>query len=300
MTSKLLTAMTASKLASNFEVKARIAQLFIYPIKSCGAIELKEALLTDTGLDLDRAWMLVDEAGEFVTQRELPRMTLIQPLLNTFDMILKAPGMEPLHVPIEEVGAAVSVKVWEDTAKAFDMGDDAADWFSTFLKKTVRLVRFDPDQTRLSSMKWTNGIEAKNGFDDGFAVLVTSTASLQELNDKLEAAGEQQVTMQRFRPNIVLTGVEAHDEDRLDTLHITTKEGDVQLKHVKPCVRCSIPTVDPKTGKTNPAVSDTLQTYRQTPQMDNGVTFGMNAIILKGEGSTLRVGQTVGADYLFG
>ena len=296
MTSKLLAAVTAS----NFNVKAKIAQLFIYPIKSCGAIELKEALLTDTGLDLDRAWMLVDDAGVFVTQRELPRMTLIQPLLNTYDMIVKAPGMAPLHVPIEEVGAAVSVKIWADTAKAFDMGDDAADWFSTLLKKTVRLVRFDPEQTRLSNMKWTDGIEAKNGFDDGFAVLVTSTASLKELNDKLEAAGEQQVTMQRFRPNVVLTSVEAHDEDRLDTLHITTKEGDVQLKPVKPCVRCTIPTVDPKTGKTNPAISDILQTYRQNPQMDNGVTFGMNAIILKGEGATLRVGQTVGAGYLFG
>ena len=296
MTSKLLAAVTAS----NFNVKAKIAQLFIYPIKSCGAIELKEAVLTDTGLDLDRAWMVVDDAGEFVTQRELPRMTLIQPLLNTYDMILKAPGMEPLHVPIEEVGAAVSVKVWDDTAKAFDMGDEAADWFSTFLKKTVRLVRFDPEQARLSDLTWTDGLEAKNGFDDGFAILVTSAASLKTLNDKLEAASEQQVTMQRFRPNIVLAGIEAHDEDRLDTLHIATKEGDVQLKHVKPCVRCTIPTVDPKTGKTNPAVSDTLQTYRQSPQMDNGVTFGMNAIILKGEGATLRVGQTVGADYLFG
>ena len=300
MTSKLLAAVTAS----NFDVKAKIAQLFIYPIKSCGAIELKEAVLTETGLDLDRAWMLVDEAGDFVTQRELPRMTLIQPLLNTYDLIVKAPGMAPLHVPIypteEELGADVNVKVWEYTAKAFDMGDDAADWFSTFLKKTVRLVRFDPEQARLSDLTWTDGLEGKNGFDDGFAILVTSAASLKTLNDKLEAAREQPVTMQRFRPNIVLTGVEAHDEDRLDTLHIATKEGDVQLKHVKPCVRCTIPTVDPKTGKTNPAVSDTLQTYRQNPQMDNGVTFGMNAIILKGEGATLRVGQTVGANYLFG
>lgn len=296
MTSKLLSAVTAS----NYDVKAKIAQLFIYPIKSCGAIELKEALLTDTGLDLDRAWMVVDEAGVFVTQRELPRMTLIQPLLNTFDMIVKAPGMEPLYVPIEEVGAAVTVTVWEDTAQAFDMGDEIADWFSTFLKKTVRLVRFDPAQTRLSSMAWTGGLEAKNGFDDGFAVLVTSVASLKTLNDKLDAAGEQPVAMQRFRPNIVLTGIDAHDEDRLDTLNIATKEGEVQLKHVKPCARCSIPDVDLKSGKQGTAVADMLQSYRVNQMMEGAVTLGMNAIILKGEGSMLRVGQGVGADYLFG
>ena len=296
MTSKLLAAVTAS----NFNVKAKIAQLFIYPIKSCAGIELKEAVLTDTGLDLDRAWMVVDEKGVFVTQRQVPRMALIQPLLKTYDMIVKAPGMLVLHVSIDEVEKPVTVTVWEDTVKAFDMGDLAAQWFSDFLGKTVRLVRFDPEQTRLSSMTWTNGIEAKNGFGDGFAVLVTSVASLKVLNDKLVADGEKAVTMQRFRPNLVLTGVEAHDEDRLDTLNIETQEGVAQLKHVKPCVRCTIPDVDLQSGKQGTAVGDRLQSYRANPQMDGGITFGMNAIVLKGEGATLRVGQAVGADYAFG
>lgn len=284
---------------TQYDVRAKIAQLFIYPIKSCAGIELKEAVLTDTGLDLDRAWMVVDEKGVFVTQREVPRMALIQPLLKTYDMIVKAPGMLALHVSIDEVEKPVTVTVWEDTVKAFDMGDLAAQWFSDFLGKTVRLVRFDPEQTRLSSMKWTNGIEAKNGFDDGFAVLVTSVASLKVLNDKLVADGEKAVTMQRFRPNVVLTGVEAHDEDRLDTLNIETQEGKAQLKHVKPCVRCTIPDVDLQSGKQGTAVGDMLQSYRADPQMDGGITFGMNAIVLSGEGSTLRVGQAVGADYTF-
>ena len=284
---------------TQYDVRAKIAQLFIYPIKSCAGIELKEAVLTDTGLDLDRAWMVVDEKGVFVTQREVPRLALIQPLLKTYDMIVKAPGMLALHVSIDEVEKPVTVTVWEDTVKAFDMGDLAAQWFSDFLGKTVRLVRFDPEQTRLSSMKWTNGIEAKNGFDDGFAVLVTSVASLKVLNDKLVADGEKAVTMQRFRPNVVLTGVEAHDEDRLDTLNIETQEGKAQLKHVKPCVRCTIPDVDLQSGKQGTAVGDMLQSYRADPQMDGGITFGMNAIVLSGEGSTLRVGQAVGADYTF-
>ena len=292
-----------SKYPAKHDVRAKIAQLFIYPIKSCAGIELKEAVLTDTGLDLDRAWMVVDAAGEFVTQRELPRMALIQPLLTSFDMIVKAPGAKPVKLAIDEVEQPVTVKVWEDSVKAFDMGDEAAQWFSDFLGKTVRLVRFDPEQTRLSSMQWTKGIDAKNGFDDAFAVLLTSVASLKVLNDKLVAAGEKAVTMQRFRPNIVLTGIEAYDEDRLDTLHISTQDGVAQLKPVKPCARCPIPDIDPKTGKSSPVVGDMLQTYRQNPQLDGAVTFGMNAIILakngEGLGAVLRVGQSVGADYLF-
>ena len=288
-----------SKYPTQYDVKAKIAQLFIYPIKSCGGIELKEAVLTDTGLDLDRAWMVVDENGAFLTQRELPRMTLIQPLLKTYDMIVKAPGMLALHIAIDEVEKPVTVTVWDDTVKAFDMGDLAAQWFSDFLEQTVRLVRFDPEQTRLSSMKWTNGLEAKNGFDDGFAVLVTSVASLKVLNDKLTAAGEKAVTMQRFRPNVVLTGIDAYDEDRLDTLNIETQEDVAQLKHVKPCARCTIPDVDLQSGKQGTAVADTLQSYRANQMMDGAVTLGMNAIILAGEGSTLRVGQAVGANYVF-
>ena len=288
-----------TKYPTPFDVRAKIAQLFIYPIKSCAGIELKEAVLTDTGLDLDRAWMVVNEQGVFLSQRELPRMALIQPLLKTYDMIVKAPGMLALHVSIDEVEKAVTVQVWDDTVKAYDMGDLAAQWFSDFLGQTVRLVRFDPEQTRLSSMTWTNGIEAKNGFDDGFAVLVTSSASLKVLNDKLVAADEKAVTMQRFRPNVVLTGVEAHDEDRLDTLHIETQEGVAQLKHVKPCVRCTIPDVDLHSGKQGTAVADMLQSYRANPLMEGAVTLGMNAIILKGEGSILRVGQSVGANYAF-
>jgi uncharacterized protein len=288
-----------SKYPTPFDVRAKIAQLFIYPIKSCGGIELKEAVLTDTGLDLDRAWMVVDEQGAFVTQRQVPRMTLIQPTLTSFDMIVKAPGMSALKLAIDEVAAPVTVKVWEDTVKAFDMGDEAAYWFSDFLNQTVRLVRFDPEQTRLSSMKWTNGVEAKNGFDDGFAVLVTSVASLKELNDRLAAAGEKAVTMARFRPNVVLTGIDAHDEDRLDTLHISTQEGVAQLKHVKPCARCTIPDVDLQTGKQGTAVADMLQSYRANPIMDGAITLGMNAIILAGEGATLRVGQAVGANVVF-
>jgi uncharacterized protein YcbX len=226
-------------------------------------------------------------------------MALIQPTLTSFDLIVKAPGMSSLKLAIDEVAEPVTVTVWDDTVKAFDMGDEAAYWFSDFLNQTVRLVRFDPEQKRLSSMEWTKGIEAKNGFDDGFAVLVTSAASLKVLNDKLTAAGEKAITMQRLRPNVVLTGIDAYEEDRLDTLNIQAKEAVVQLKHVKPCDRCTMPDVDLQNGKQGTAVADMLQTYRANQLMDGAVTLGMNAIVLAGEGATLRVGQAVGANYVF-
>ncbi len=243
--------------------------------------------------------MVVDEQGEFVSQRELPRMALIQPKLRHADMILRAPGMLALHISLNEVEEPVKVRVWDDEVKAYDMGAVAAQWFSDFLGQKLRLVRFDPDHPRLSSKKWTGGIDAPNQFSDGFAVLVASEASLAGLNTRLEAAGQGAVTMQRFRPNIVLSGVEAHDEDRLDVMRIEGESEQMQLKAVKPCARCPIPNVDPTTGTTSPEVSDMLQTYRRNDILNGAVTFGMNAIVLAGVEQTLKVGQTVSADWRF-
>lgn len=278
------------------DVTARIERLFVYPVKSCAGIELKEAVLTETGLDLDRAWMVVDEQGAFVTQRELPRMSLVRPQLKLTEVVLRAPGMLALHLSIDTVEEAVKVRLWDDEVPAFDMGNVAAQWFSDFLGRKLRLVRFDPDYRRLSDRKWTGGAEAPNQFSDGYPVLVASTASLDLLNDKLRAAGREAVGIERFRPNIVLSGIEAHDEDRLGLMRIATGDGEAQLRAVKPCARCPIPNVDPATGEVDPVVTDTLQGYRRG---DRGVTFAMNAIVVEGDGHTLRVGQPVSADWKF-
>lgn len=281
------------------DVTARLARLFVYPVKSCAGVELREAVLTETGLDLDRAWMVVDERGEFVTQRELPRMALVKPQLKLSEVVLRAPGMLALHLAIDTVEEPVRVRVWDDEVPAFDMGDIAAQWFGDFLGRKLRLVRFDPDHRRLSSMKWTGGAEALNQFSDAYPLLVASTASLAELNAKLAAAGHAPVGMERFRPNLVLDGLEAHDEDRLDLIRIRTDEGEVQLRPVKPCARCPIPNIDPATGESDPVVSDTLQGYRRNPLLDGAVTFGMNAIVVAGVDATLRVGQDVTGDFRF-
>jgi uncharacterized protein YcbX len=256
-------------------------------------------LLTETGLDLDRAWMVVDAAGGFVSQRELPRMALIRPQIKTYEIILRAPGMLALHLAMDAVEQPVRVRVWDDEAAAYEMGPVAAQWFSDFLGQPLRLVRFDPEHRRLSGLKWTGGVEAPNQFSDGFPMLVISEASLADLNARLDAAGHVAVEMARFRPNLVLGGVAAHDEDRLDVLRIATAEGLAELKPVKPCERCPIPQIDPATAESGPAVGDTLQAYRQDARLGGAVTFGMNAIVLKGEGLVLRVGQVVDADFRF-
>ncbi len=291
-------------------MQARIERLFVYPIKSCAGVEVQEAVLTETGLDLDRAWMLVDRDGDFVSQRELPRMALIRPQLRSEDVVLRAPGMLALHLKIDTVEQPTRARVWDDEVKAYDMGDLAAQWFSDFLapddaatrsaNPAYRLVRFDPEQERLSSMKWTGGLAAQNQFCDGFPVLVISTASLDGLNQRLQKSGAAAITMERFRPNIVLGGLGEHDEDRLEGLHITTGEGTTHLRPVKPCARCPIPNIDPKTALSSPEVNDTLQGYRQDPRVNGAITFGMNAIIIEGIDHVLRVGQPLGGNFRFG
>ncbi len=290
---------------SDFDLHATLSRLFIYPIKSCAGVELKESLLIETGLEFDRAWMVVDEKGEFLTQRELPRMALIQPQIKQYEMVLRAPGMLALHIALDAVEQPCKVRVWNDECAAFDMGGIAAQWFTDFLMQELpagmkpmklRLVRFDPEHKRSSNMKWTQGQEVLNQFSDGYPVLVISEASLQELNDRLQAAGHAAVSMERFRPNIVLSGLQAHDEDRCDQLHLQTAEGEVLLALIKPCPRCPIPDIDPKTALSSPEVGRTMQTYRQDARVDGAITFGMNAMVLRDEAGPfdlpLAVGQT--------
>jgi uncharacterized protein YcbX len=284
---------------------AVIDQLWVYPIKSCAGISVQHATLTDTGLDLDRAWMVVDAQGQMLTQRSVPRMALIQPELRHAELVLRAPGMLALHLSIERAEGSTQVQVWQDTVPAFDMGALAAQWFTDFLGQgPLRLVRFDPEHFRLASREWTKDTDAFNLFSDGFPVLVTSTASLDELNSRLVKQGQAAVDMRRFRANVVLRGEtpdawDAHDEDRVGVMTVATEGEGVQLKPVKPCPRCPMPNVNPDTAEVHSAVGDTLQTYRQDPRLQGAVTFGMNAIPLKGLGQVLSVGQRVCAEWTF-
>ena len=276
-----------------------IAALHVYPVKSCAGVAPDEVLLVETGFEFDRAWMLVDADGEFVTQRELPRLALIRCELRHADLVLRAPGMLALHLPLDTVEAPTRVRVWDDEVAAYGMGALAARWCSDFLRQELRLVRFDPDQRRLSARAWTGPLEAENAFSDGFPVLVLSNASLDALNERLAAHGEAPVTMARFRPNLVLDGLDAHGEDHLDELAFDTPEGPVRLRLVKPCPRCPIPNVDPDTGVPGSEPLDTLTGYRADPRVDGGIAFGMNAVIVEGVERALRVGQAGRASIRF-
>ena len=290
--------MSATPSDSN-QADVSIDAIHVYPIKSCAGTSPAEALMVETGFDLDRTWMVVDETGRFVTQRELPRMALVQPSFKGDDMILRAPGMLALHVAVDRVGARREVSVWNDTVTGFDMGALCAQWFSDFLGQKLGLVRFDPEEPRHSDRKWTGGIDAEAAFQDGYALLVTAEASLGEVNRRLGAEGQAAVTMARFRPNIVLGGLDAHGEDHLDVISFETPEGPVRLKLVKPCPRCPIPDVDPLTGVAGHAVGDVLQQYRADPRVDGAITFGMNAVVVEGIDRSLRVGMHGRASYAF-
>ncbi len=292
--------MNSVAMPSDGDQAVSIAALHVYPVKSCGGVAPNEALLIETGLEFDRAWMLVDATGRFVTQRELPRMALVKPVLKTSEMVLRAPGMLALHVALDRVEAPTRVTVWDDDVAAYDMGDLCAQWFSDLLDRRLRLVRFDPQHKRLSDHRWTGTLDAENGFSDGFPILVCSSASLAELNRRLEANGDAPVTMARFRPNLVLDGLDAHGEDALDEIVLDAAAGPVRLKLVKPCARCSIPNVDPVTAATGHAVSDALAGYRADARLGGKITFGMNAVIVEGIERALTVGMAGRASFGFG
>ncbi|MCG5074763.1 MOSC domain-containing protein [Paraburkholderia tagetis] len=307
---------------------AIVRALFVYPVKSCGAIALDRARLEAKGLQWDRHWMVVDASGRFVSQREIAAMARIVPAfvehgvrltmtgadMPVVDMpVVDMPVDKPLFLPFAPRGneARVRATVWKDTFEALDEGDEAAQWFSQALGVPLRLVRFAQDVTRLASKQWTNDEDVPTQFADGFPLLVTSEASLAELNARLAAKGAPPVPMSRFRPNIVVDGGDAFDEDFIDTLSIASEEGkegesgtrEVVLRFTKPCARCPITTIDQRTGERDgewPAEPlDTLAAFRADPRVDGGLTFGQNAMVVAGAGECLAVGAQAQWEYRF-
>ena len=271
---------------------AVISRLLLYPIKGCRGIVLRTAQLASTGLAVgaigDREWVIVDDHNEFLSQRELPKMALIEARLAPGALQLSAPGMPSLDVALESEGDAARIRVWNDELDALSQGDLADRWFSDFLGRRARLMRFDPRSRRVSQRKYTGVTEAPYKFADAFALLVTSEASLAHLNARLKTKGHAPVDIDRFRPNIVIDGVDAFEEDYAREARI----GDAVIELVKPCVRCTVPSVDPARGEQGTEPGDTLAAYRNDVRA-GGVTFGVNGIVARGAGSELQVGDEV-------
>jgi uncharacterized protein YcbX len=281
------------------EQRLRLASLHIHPVKSCAGLRVPHWTVADTGFRFDRQWMVVDADGRLFTQRQDPRMALIRPTLAGDALLLDAPGMPTLHLPFEAPGPARRVQVWSDDVSGIDQGDAASQWLADVLQAKLRLVRFDTSQPRTVDPRWTGEHRAHTMFADGYPFLVASTAGIEELNRRLAERGLPAVGVERFRPNLVIDGLDPHGEDFLDELRFDTPQGPVVVKLVKPCVRCTIPSVDPATGVQGHEPGDTLSSYRADARMNGGITFGMNAILLEGTGLTLAEGMEGEATIAF-
>jgi uncharacterized protein len=211
-------------------------------------------------------------------------MALISTQLDGETLVLNAPEMDALVLPVVQIGERVSVSVWRDRCFGFDQGATAAAWFSAFLGRALRLIRFDASARRGSDAAFTDGVAAWTEFSDGFAILIISEASLVDLNARLD----QPLPMNRFRPNVVITDVNAYDEDHVRAL----VADEIELRLVKPCTRCQVTTTDQDTGLRSLEPLRTLGFYRMNSRL-GGVTFGQNAIVARGAGEKLRVGQTL-------
>ncbi|MCB0061928.1 MAG: MOSC domain-containing protein [Caldilineaceae bacterium] len=246
-----------------------VAALHIYPIKSCRGHAVDRVLVTPRGFADDRLMMITDGAGDFLTQREYPRMALIEPMLGEELLTLRAPGMVALDLPIRMEGSKRPVVIWRDRCEAVDQGEGVAAWLSEFLGTEARLMRLADDVPRRVDPQFARSATDQTSFADGYPFLLISEESLADLNRRLATP----LPMNRFRPNIVVRGEVPFAEDSWRQIRI----GKVTFDLVKPCARCQITTIDQETG----AVAGkeplaTFATFRRTP--DGKVMFGQNLL----------------------
>lgn len=242
----------------------RVKELLYYPIKSCMGISVQSlSIYTDTGIWVDRELMLVDATGKFISQRTHPQLCKVRvsPPNNRHELTISIPSHGELTISTRTpISSTVLVTVHkEGPFEAFDMGQEASDFFSSHLKENCRLVK-----RKMNSRLCRDG-HTRLGFADGLPILVTSVESLELLNSKLT----DQIDMNRFRPNIVLEGCTPHEEDTLFAARFG-KRGPV-LSWQKLCERCSVPDVNQETGELGMDVRRTLNGYRKMP---GGVMFG--------------------------
>lgn len=263
-----------------------LTEINVYPVKSLGGIALTEAKTERRGLQYDRRWMLVDDTGRFMTQREIPEMALLRTAIEPpfLTVYWKDNPSEKVQIPLDVAAADLAklrVEVWEDVCSARILPDDINRWFSDNLRQSLRLV-YMPGTTRRKA----DGRYAPKGhhvsFADGFPYLIIGQASLDDLNKRLARA----LPMNRFRPNFVFTGGLPFEEDQWGRFSI----GQQLFQGVKPCGRCIIPTTDQETALRSAEPLKTLATFRKS---GNKILFGQNVVWL-GEGDQrVRVGERI-------
>lgn len=281
-------------------VDLKVAGLFSYPVKGCRGVTHTRADLRISGLGHDREWMVVDprqSPARFLTQREYALMaTITASVGDDGSLFLSSSDGDTVDVAQPSRNALIKVKVWSHETIALDAGDRASAWIAAKLDmrpEHVRLVQFHPDMRRDCNRSYAVDTGAHTFFADGYPLLVTSNASLADLNRRIGNSAEQALPMDRFRPNIVLDGLPSWDEDYVDTLAV----GTVQIKLVKPCVRCEVTTTDQASGtRISEEPLRTLAKFRSNTDF-GGVTFGWNAIVMKP--GRISIADRVTAEYRF-
>ena len=257
----------------------KVSQLAIYPVKSLRQVSLDASEVDHFGLHNDRRWMVVDQNGNYITQRKVARMCLIDAFVIDDQLSLSAPGMSDISVAKPTIDTILQVTVWDDQCNAFDCGGEIASWLSQFLQIECRLVFFPDNEIRIVDQTYAQEND-RTAFSDGFPILLISEASLDDLNSKLDSP----VSMARFRPNLVVKGCDAFAEDDWKLIKI----GDLTMRVVKPCSRCVIPSIDIETAEKGSEPTRTLSSYRRR---DNKIFFGQN-VIANGVGR-IEVGMDV-------
>ncbi|XP_022749581.1 mitochondrial amidoxime reducing component 2-like [Durio zibethinus] len=297
------------KVSSSMEAgaAAKISSIFIYPIKSCRGISVPHAPLTPTGFRWDRQWLVVNQKGRAYTQRVEPKLALVQVELpneaflegweptKASYIVIKAPGMDLLKVSLSKPPAiADGVSVWEWSGSALDEGDEASKWFTNYLGKPSRLVRFNAaSETRPVDPAYAHGHIVM--FSDGYPFMLSSQESLDALNKLLK----EPVPINRFRPNILVHGCEPFSED----LWTEIKISQFSFQGVKLCSRCKIPTINQETAIAGPEPNDTLKKVRSDKVLRPGrkhqgkIYFGQNLVckesLAGGKGKVIKVGDPV-------
>ncbi|KAH9795437.1 MOSC domain-containing protein [Citrus sinensis] len=289
------------------EAAGKVTSIFVYPIKSCRGISVSQAPLTPTGFRWDRQWMVINNKGRAYTQRNEPKLALVQielpneaflegwePTGSSY-MVIRAPGMQALKIPMSKpCDIADGVSVWEWSGSALDEGAEASNWFTNYLGKSSRLVRYNAEsETRPVDPEYAAGQITM--FSDGYPFMLLSQGSLDALNKLLK----EPVPINRFRPNILVDGCEPFSEDTWTEVRINK----FTFQGVKLCSRCKIPTINQDTGDAGPEPNETLKQIRSDKVLRPGrkqrgkIYFGQNMVckdnLTEGNGKVLNLGDPV-------
>ena len=277
----------------------QVTDIYIYPVKSLKGIPLKETETGSRGFKYDREWMITDSDYQFLTQRQIETMATISVGIAKDFLLLQSSKGNELKIDLNaQRKESVQVSIWDDICDAYDEGDDASNWLTNELGfwqgKTLRLVRFCSDRKRPVPTKYLHGREAESSFSDQFPYLITTWDSLKKLNEGLRKNGKQEVTMARFRPNIVVNDIVSIENQT--SLDLISQDGNYEFGLRKPCKRCKITTINQDSGEIIDFKEplSTLTSLNFSAE-NYGAFFGQNAILLSDQDCVVSIGDLLQA-----